>query len=159
MTRRVRWPGWRQAWRELAGTDLSVPNLSAALAVGALVAPTPVLGLHTWMAVGLALLLRLNRLAAFAGSNLANPLTMAPLVWLDVQIGARLLGRPVPPWPGRERLWSWLGELYLEAWLGALVLGPLLAGLTWIAARLLLPRWRRAHPSPPSPSSSSGDFS
>ena len=143
MRRPPRWPGWRVAWRSLAGADTSDRNLALAFALGALVAPSPVLGLHTWMAIGLAFLCRVNRLAAFAGSNLANPLTMAPLVWLDLEIGARLLGRPAPAWPGRADLWRTLGRLYVEAWVGALATGITFALITYALARLLLPRWRR----------------
>ncbi len=149
------WPGWRAALRALAGGGSSNRELALALALGALVAPTPVLGLHTWMAVGLALLLRVNRLAAFAGSNLANPVTMAPLVWADIEIGARLLGRDAPDWPGRGEVWSRLGRLYVEAWVGSLALGLALAALTWTLARLLLPRLRR-EPQSGSPPSSPG---
>ncbi|MHB8080238.1 MAG: DUF2062 domain-containing protein [Candidatus Krumholzibacteriia bacterium] len=155
-----RWPGWRAAWRALAGSDQTDRNLAAALALGVLVAPTPVLGLHTWMAIGLAFLLRVNRLAAFIGSNLANPLTMAPLVWLDIELGARLLGRPAPVWPGRSAVWARLGQLYLEAWVGALVLGVAGAAVTYVLARLLLPGWRRRAQSATDASSpASGDAS
>ncbi len=137
---------------ELAGSGGSDRDLALALALGAFVAPTPVLGLHTWMAIGLAFLLRVNRLAAFAGSNLANPFTMAPLVWLDIEIGARLLGRAAPQWPGRGEVWASVGRLYWEAWIGALALGIGLGLAVWAAARLLLPRWRARHQSASAPS-------
>jgi uncharacterized protein (DUF2062 family) len=155
MVRRPRWPGWRRAWQELIGSNASNRQLAAAMALGALVAPTPVLGLHTWMAIGLALLCRLNPLAAFVGSNLSNPLTVAPLVWLDILIGARLLGRHAPSWPGREHVWGQLASLYLEAWIGSLALGAALALLVYVAAALALPRLRRAQSgsSPSSPGS------
>ncbi len=143
MSKRPAWPGWRAALRELAGSGHSPGRLAAALALGAAIAPTPVLGLHTWMAIGLALPLRLNPLAAFAGSNLANPLTMAPLVWIDVQVGARLLGRPPPPWPGGLD-WAWLGQRYLEAWVGALGVGAVLAAAVYAVALPLLRRARRS---------------
>ncbi len=160
MVRRPRWPGWRRAFRELIGSSSSNRNLATALALGALVAPTPVLGLHTWMAIGLALACRVNPLAAFAGSNIANPLTMAPLVWLDIVIGARLLGRSAPSWPGREGLWQKLGALYLEAWIGALALGVALAVVIYAGAAFALPRWRRGPQSGSPPSSpASGETS
>jgi uncharacterized protein (DUF2062 family) len=111
--------------------------------LGALIAPTPVLGLHTWMALGLAWLLRVNPLAAFVGSNIANPLTMLPLVWLDVQVGAHLLGRDAPSWPGRDLVWQRLGNLYLEAWVGALVIGPILMIASYGLTEALLKRARR----------------
>ncbi len=159
MVQRPRWPGWRKAFRELIGSDCSNRNLAAALALGALVAPSPVLGLHTWMAVGLALLARVNPLAAFAGSNLSNPVTFLPLVWLDMQVGARLLGRGAPGWPGRERVWEQLGSLYLQAWVGAVALGIVLAALVYGGAALALPRLRRSHSGSDPSSPTSGETS
>jgi uncharacterized protein (DUF2062 family) len=141
---RPRWPGWRATWRLLVGTSDSPHRLALAVALGALVAPTPVLGLHTWMAVGLAFLLRVNRLAAFLGSNLANPVTMAPIVWLDVRVGAVLSGREGPLWRPGELDWEMVRDLYLEAWLGAAVLGPLLALVSYLVTRALLVRARRS---------------
>ncbi len=142
MGERLHWPGWKEACKSLAGSDLSTRNLAAAVALGALVAPTPVLGLHTWMAIGLAFLFRVNRLAAFVGSNLANPLTMAPIVWADIQLGAFLLGRPAPDWRPGKLDWQWVGDRYLEAWVGALLLGSLLALLSYALATRLLERVR-----------------
>ncbi len=142
MRERLRWPGWKPALKMLAGSDLSTRNLAVAVALGALVAPTPVLGLHTWMAIGLAFVFRVNRLAAFIGSNLANPFTMAPIVWLDIQLGAFLLGRPPPAWTPDRLDWSWVGERYLEAWIGALLLGLVLATISFGAATVLLNRRR-----------------
>jgi uncharacterized protein (DUF2062 family) len=147
MASKMHWPGWQTALKTLAGSDLSTRNLATAVALGALVAPTPVLGLHTWMAIGLAFLFRVNRLAAFIGSNIANPLTMAPLVWADIQIGARLLGRPGPTWKPDDFNWEWVRGLYLEAWAGALVLGMALALLAGGITTLVLNRTRRSRGS------------
>ena len=95
------------------------------------------------MAVGLAFLCRVNRLAAFLGSNIANPLTMAPIVWLDIVVGAFALRRPVPSWPGRDLDWEWVWKLYTEAWVGALILGPLFMAASYFLAAWLLRKARR----------------
>jgi uncharacterized protein (DUF2062 family) len=151
-----KWPGWRRAVRTLAGSDHSTGSLAKAVALGALVAPTPVFGLHTWMAIGLAFLFRVHRLAAFLGSNIANPLTMPFIVWVDVLVGARVLGYPAPRWPGREALWRELGNLYAQAWVGSLVLGPLLMGAAYVGTAWLLGRVRRRPAQTESPGASPG---
>jgi len=143
LSKQMRWPGWKAALKMLAGSDTSTRNLASALALGAFVAPTPVLGLHTWMAIGLAFLFRVNRLAAFVGSNIANPLTMAPIVWLDITLGNFLLGRPPLDWTPQQLDWQWVKERYLEAWLGALVLGSFLALCMYPLASFLLTRLRK----------------
>ena len=142
MSPRPRWPGWREAWRRLVGSDHSPGNLALAVGLGALVAPTPVLGLHTWMAIGLAFVFRVNRLAAFLGSNIANPLTMAPIVWLDVTIGSAGLGRDGPPWQPRELDWELVRRVWTDAWVGAAVLGPALMAVSYVLTRWLVARAR-----------------
>jgi uncharacterized protein (DUF2062 family) len=143
LKQKLRWPGWKAALKMLAGSDTSTRNLASALALGAFVAPSPVLGLHTWMAIGLAFLFRVNRLAAFVGSNIANPLTMAPIVWLDIKVGNFLLGKPSLDWTPDHLDWQWVKERYLEAWLGAVVIGLALAVCMYPLATFLLNRIRR----------------
>jgi uncharacterized protein len=125
------------ALRNLAGSDLSNHNLALALALGVFIAPTPIVGVHTWMALGLAFLFRVNRVAAFIGSNASNPFSLIPLTVLDIEIGCWLVGRERPIWLDDgfhlENLW----ECYGEAWLGSLVVGGVLGLITYLVARLL----------------------
>lgn len=125
------------ALRNLAGSDLSNHNLALALALGVFIAPTPIVGIHTWMALGLAFLFRVNRVAAFVGSNASNPLSLIPLTVLDIEIGCWLVGRSEPVWLENGFQLEYIWEYYGEAWLGSLLVGGVLAGLTYIVARVL----------------------
>ncbi|MBK7703687.1 MAG: DUF2062 domain-containing protein [bacterium] len=155
--------GWRRdvrgAWRAAVGPTRDPRAVARGVAAGLLVAPTPVLGLHTWMALGLAAALRANRPAALLASNLSNPLTFLPLVLLDVRLGTWLLGRPLPDLAAGSSVLARLGEALLAAWLGAVVLGAALAAAVYPAALALARRRLAAAGADQSPSSPSGERS
>jgi hypothetical protein len=65
--------------------------MARGFAAGLFVAFSPLLGLHTAMAFGLAFLVRGNRLASLAASWGCNPLTMIPILLLDYRFGCLLL--------------------------------------------------------------------
>ncbi len=155
--------GWRRdvrgAWRAAVGPTRDPRAVARGVAAGLLVAPTPVLGLHTWMALGLAAALRANRPAALLASNLSNPLTFLPLVLLDVRVGTWLLGRPLPALAAGELSRARLGEALLAAWVGAVVLGLALALAGYPAALALARRRLAAAAGNQPPSSPSGERS
>jgi uncharacterized protein (DUF2062 family) len=59
--------------------------------VGVFVGCSPLWGLHFALSVLLATVFRLNRVLVYAGANIGNPLTAAPLLFAELQIGHRLL--------------------------------------------------------------------
>jgi uncharacterized protein (DUF2062 family)/2-polyprenyl-3-methyl-5-hydroxy-6-metoxy-1,4-benzoquinol methylase len=66
-------------------------RLGAAVTVGVVVGCSPFFGLHLWIGLGLALLLRINKLAVFLGSQISIP-PLAPLLgFASVQIGSQVL--------------------------------------------------------------------
>ena len=129
--------------RRLAGSDLSSHNLALALALGAFIAPTPIVGPHTWMALGLAFLFRVNRVAAFIGSNVSNPFSLVPLTILDIEVGCWMTGRPRPDWLDDGFHLEYVWECYGEAWLGSLPVGAVIALVVYVVARLALSVRRR----------------
>jgi uncharacterized protein (DUF2062 family)/SAM-dependent methyltransferase len=125
-------------------------RLAAAVAVGILVGCSPFFGLHFWIGLGLALLLRLNKLAVFLGSQISIP-PLAPLIgFASVQLGALLLyGELV-----HLRLDDFnLGNLpallrqFLLSWLvGGLVVGGVIAAPAYLLTYLILQVRRGKHP-------------
>jgi uncharacterized protein (DUF2062 family) len=107
-----------QPWRTAFGTGL-----------GVLVGSTPILGVHTWFAAGAGALLPVPRFSVLVGKHISNPLTLFPLIWIEIRIGQFLLGRPGGFSEGGLTL-SAVGTYWLEAWIGFLVVGPVLAVLT-----------------------------
>ncbi len=66
----------------------SVDSLALGAALGAAVACTPTMPLHSVFAIGLALLLRVNALAALLAATLiSNPLSLVPQYYLVWKIG------------------------------------------------------------------------
>ena len=66
----------------------SVDSLALGAALGAAIATTPTMPLHTFITIGLALLLRINVVAAIlAGTLISNPLPIVPQYYLVWRVG------------------------------------------------------------------------
>jgi hypothetical protein len=70
---------------------------AAAFALGVLLGFSPPLGLHTILALGLAFVLNLNRVAVLVGAYTNLPWVLAPYYTLATAFGAKLLGTTLPP--------------------------------------------------------------
>jgi hypothetical protein len=127
---------YRSRLRELVHDPAQPMRTAFGFSLGAWLGATPILGVHTWMAVTSALLLRLPPLAVVLGSNLSNPITFIPLTILEVRIGAMLRGNSFSAIP-REFDAASLGGYVLEAWLGWLIVGTLMAVLSFTVVRLV----------------------
>ena len=80
------WRRFRVLWR-LATTERATPRqVALAVGLGAFVGSTPVIGLHGWIAVGLATALRLNRLYAFLGSRVSSPFVLPFIVIAEIEV-------------------------------------------------------------------------
>jgi uncharacterized protein (DUF2062 family) len=65
-------------------------EIAIAVALGAFAGCSPAIGAHGWLAVGLATILRKNRLFAFFGSRVSFFLTLPWIVLLEIQLSHRL---------------------------------------------------------------------
>jgi uncharacterized protein (DUF2062 family) len=84
---------------------------AAAFALGVFLGFSPFLGLHTILALAIAFLFNLNRVAVLLGVYSNLPWIMAPYYALTTAFGAELLGTRLPP-GFREQIYS-LFELSL----------------------------------------------
>jgi uncharacterized protein (DUF2062 family) len=66
-------------------------KVALAVGVGVFVGCSPLWGLHFALCVLLATVFRLNRVIVYAGAYVGNPLTAAPLLFSELQIGHRLI--------------------------------------------------------------------
>jgi uncharacterized protein (DUF2062 family) len=131
-------------------------KLALGLAVGVFIGCTPLWGLQTILAIVVATVFRLNRLATVSGAWLNLP-WFAPFVY-----GAALtVGNAVVPDPeGVRRVWldyllehprsiSWhdvvalLQELSVAFFIGTLIVGAALAGATYVVALAVISARRR----------------
>jgi uncharacterized protein (DUF2062 family) len=137
--------------------DGSSRRTALAFALGVWIAFFPLLGIHTILALLIAFLFRLNRVALLLGTYINNPWTVAPLYMAGTFLGCVLLG--IAPgemmaieWPRhtfavRETLIR-LRPFLMPYIVGNLSLGTVCAGAAYSVVRRLLERRPRSAPSP-----------
>lgn len=134
----------------------SPSRVAGAFALGVFIAFFPILGIHTGLALALALSLRLNKVAILSGAWLNNPWTLAPIYTAGTLVGCTLLG--VSPTSLEDVDWALHGRafyasliagfrpLLLPFVIGNLVTGAAAAVMTFFLLRSLLVRRRLADP-------------
>jgi len=135
-------------------------RVALAFAIGVFIAFSPLLGIHTGMAIVIAILFRLPKIAILAGAWTNNPWTLAPMFMAGTGLGCAMFG--VSPASLEEIDWSLSGRAFYEAlWhglrplvlpfvVGNTVLGILAGGLSYVVLRSVLDRRRHAvAPAPP----------
>ncbi len=89
-------PDFRSMIRVLLGSSDNPATIARGFGVGLFVAFSPLLGLHTFLAISLAFLVRGNRLASLLASWVCNPLSMIPILYFDFKVGEILLSTSIP---------------------------------------------------------------
>jgi uncharacterized protein (DUF2062 family) len=96
-------------------------------AVGFFVAMTPTMGIQTYLAVPIAALFRISKVAAAATVWVTNPVTAPFLYGLNYMIGGKLLGYPLKaPFlsdPGWETFWHSGPHVVLSLTVGGIITG------------------------------------
>ncbi len=80
---------------ELLGREEPLERVAAAVALGIGIGFSPFVGFHLLIALGLATLLRLNRLDAVLGTLAGNPWTFPPVYAIGYRLGRALLHHDV----------------------------------------------------------------
>lgn len=142
---------WKMWARYVLHTDDTPARAALGFALGVFIAWTPLLGFHMLLAIGLAFLFRLNRLAVLAGTLVNNPWTIVPIYSAGAYLGSLILGTEARL-PRLQGLSSWrdLAGFFaqLEPWIVPLTTGTLILGSA--CALLSFPvvlygiRWYRA---------------
>jgi uncharacterized protein (DUF2062 family) len=83
---------FRQLVQLLGHVEDAPARVALAFAIGVWIAFFPILGIHTGLALAIAFLFRLNRVAILAGAWLNNPWTLAPMYMAGTILGCGLLG-------------------------------------------------------------------
>jgi hypothetical protein len=134
------WARTRALW-DRARREHSTPReVGWSVAVGVFSGCTPFLGLHMWIALGLATILRLNRLWAFLGSRVSTNVLYVWIVFAEIELAHRLR---FGAWPalapsealdhGRQLFFDWLVGTPLVG----LPLAAALGAIAYVVAR----RW------------------
>jgi uncharacterized protein (DUF2062 family) len=146
----VRW--LRRTGQILLHVEDTPSRVALAFALGIFIAFFPVLGIHTAMAIALALVFRLNKVALLLGTFTNNPWTIAPMYGAGTLLGCLVLGESPArlgaiDWGlgGRafyESLLRGLRPLLIPFVVGNLLLGALAAAAAFALLRLALARRR-----------------
>jgi uncharacterized protein (DUF2062 family) len=147
--------GWLvRRLRILLQVEGSPTRVALAFALGVFIAFFPILGIHTGLALVLALTFRLNKVAILTGAWMNNPWTLAPIYSAGTLFGCMLLGvspaaLPAVDWSLRGRafyhsLLEGFRPLLLPFVVGNLIAGVFAAAVTFVVVRSVLVR-RRAH--------------
>jgi uncharacterized protein (DUF2062 family) len=123
----------RVLW-ERAKNEHSTPSeIGWSVAFGALAGCTPLIGLHMWIAMGLATLFRKNRLWAFLGSRLSTSPVLACIVFFEIEIAHRIRTGVYASMTidsaishGPELLRDWIG--------GTMIVAPIVAAAAGLIA-------------------------
>ena len=133
------------------------PNrIAVAFGLGIFIAFFPLLGIHTGLALLIAFVFRLSRVAILAGAWANNPWTIAPMYMAGTLLGCALLDVPSGGlssirWGlhGRafyESLFEGLRPYVLPYVLGNLILGAVAGVIAYLAVRAVLDRQRAQAP-------------
>ena len=152
-----------QKWLDvLLHTHDSPRRTAAAYALGVFFGFSPFLGLHTVLAIAIAFLFNLNRVAVLVGVYSNLPWIMAPYYTVVTLIGAKLLGTHVPThvatqlenlfalslWHGEfwHRLIELLRQLLWPYTVGSLIGAAVLAMVAYrLALAFVIARRRHPH--------------
>jgi uncharacterized protein (DUF2062 family) len=117
------------------------------VAVGVFSGCTPFLGLHMWIALGLATLFRLNRLWAFIGSRVSSNILFVWLSFAEIELAHRVRAGAWAPLAPRDVL-THGRQLFADWLLGALAVGGVLAAVFGLVAYVIARRWAVSRRTP-----------
>ncbi|MGD8376592.1 MAG: DUF2062 domain-containing protein [Acidobacteriota bacterium] len=119
--------------RRALHTGDSPRRTAAAFSLGTFLGVSPFFGLHTALALGLAFLLRLNRLAVLLGTFILNPWTVVPIYGSGTALGLLLLGRSADPADSLARQLQGIAGVGEFVEVVAPLLGPFVLGNVLLA--------------------------
>ncbi len=128
-------------FEDLLHSDDSPLKKSLSVALGVLVGLSPLWGFHTVIVFFLAYVLRLNKLIAFAFSNVSIPPMIPFVIYASFKIGAFLMGQPTDEpflWRELDSYRIFIQQHLTEYIVGSLVLAVCSAAVFGGIAHLLL---------------------
>jgi len=146
----------RRRLRDAVGVGGEPRRVAAAWAVGVGIGLSPLLGLHTAIALAIAFIFRLNKLDVLVGTLVANPWTLTVYFPSAVMLGRWVTGVHVPrielPEVGdlfvlaawREQA-SWMKPLLLTWTVGASLVALVVGVVTYWGLRRIIELHRRRH--------------
>jgi uncharacterized protein (DUF2062 family) len=138
----TRWVERARALWNRAKREHSTPReIAWSVGIGVFCGCVPWLGLHMWIAMGLATVLRLNRLWAFLGSRVSWTVVYVWIAFVEIEGAHRLRTGAWAPLSPRDALAH--GRQLVGDWfLGGAVVGIVLGAILGAAAYGVARRWQ-----------------
>jgi uncharacterized protein len=141
------WRRTRELWDRALREHSTPREVGWSVAIGVFCGCTPFLGLHMWIALGLASLFRLNRLWAFLGSRVSTNVLFAWIAFCEIELAHRIrqnVWAPLAP----SDVYARRAQLFGDWLVGTPLVGVPLATFFGLVAYALIRR-RRARPITP----------
>ena len=124
-------------WLRLTRLPGSTYAISAGFACGSMVSFTPLLGLHFFLAIFFAFLIRGNLIAALLGTVIGNPITF-PFIWgLIYNIGAFLTSKSAMNLESDISIDLIINETY-EVFIPMIIGGAIIALPVWLVTYFIM---------------------
>lgn len=134
---------WKAKLYTILSLDSHPGHIAASFAVGVFISFTPFIGLHALLAIAIAFLLRINKVACVTGSCINTPITVIPALGLSYQLGCFLRGRPADDLSFLgDMQWHDFGKHAKSLMLGSSVIGFFLGIIAYFACYYLVVRLR-----------------
>jgi len=134
-------------FKKILSLDAHPGHIAAGFAVGVFVSFTPFFGLHTGLAIVLAFILRLNKVACLSGSWVNTPLTVVPVLAASYKLGEMMLGNKPAAFSVTKLEWSALKEYASAIILGSSVIGFFAALAGYALCYWLVVAFRKKDPA------------
>jgi glycosyltransferase involved in cell wall biosynthesis len=125
---------------DVVGSNDSPKVKSTSISLGVFIGIIPIWGFQTITVIFLAMTFRLNKLLAFAGSNISIPPMIPIIVFTSLQIGGLVLNKEVPQ---EEGAGFNFGNHLLEYIVGSFILAAFSAIVIWFVSYFLLLKLER----------------
>lgn len=136
MFRRL-WEKIKRLWQLAKSERASPREIGWAVAIGAFAGCTPAIGFHGWLAIGIATVLKKNRLFAWLGSRISNMVFLPFITIAEVQT-SHVIRTGAWVTIDREHAVDQAGTLLLDWCLGTIpvgiVIGFILGVISWAFA-------------------------
>ena len=141
--------------KQILLSNATPQEIAESLALGVFIGFTPTVGFHTWIALGLAVLFKKNKIATLVGAYVTNPFTLIPIFYFCFRFGEWILGYEEPAGFTKALFlhpFSLGGKILIPLWVGSLIMGLVSTVLTYYLSLFFLNRfsariaaYRKAH--------------
>lgn len=132
-----------EKFKAILSLDSHPGHISLGFAVGVFISFTPFFGIHTPLAIAVAFLFRLNKVACITGAWVNTPLTVVPILVAGYKLGSFLSGKPAHDLTFKSLKWSALEPHAASLLLGCSLIGFLAAVASYFVCYWLIVSLRR----------------